>query len=174
MLFALGAVFRALQCFSRSVCSQLVLDVFSCPMAYAVGDSVIYQSESRGPVIGHVIGGPHADGTYDLDCKARVPTSRLVLHRGDSEGSRSTPGFGQTELREGDVCFYNSASKGWIAAQVLRRRANGDYDLDCKEQVQIKSLFVIEAGSRVEYHSASQNRWIPAKVVKKGMRYQMF
>lgn len=69
----------------------------------------------------------------------------------------------------GTVCFYKSATRGWIPALVQRfHPEDGTYDLDCKEQAKSENIVWVEEGSMVEYHSPSQDKWIPARVLRKG------
>jgi hypothetical protein len=40
------------------------------------------------------------------------------------------------------------------------------YDLDCKTQAPIETIFWLDEGAYVEYYSSSQNKWMPARVMK--------
>mmetsp|Transcript_15557 Transcript_15557/g.35644 ORF Transcript_15557/g.35644 Transcript_15557/m.35644 type:complete len:1020 (-) Transcript_15557:113-3172(-) len=82
----------------------------------------------------------------------------------------------------GDVVEYFSASqKTWIPAKVLQVNPSGTYNLDCKPEVPADKIRRPQApgsmsksgsgepkyapGDLVEYFSATQNDWIPAKVL---------
>eukprot|EP00440_Ansanella_granifera_P010373 gb/GFBE01011253.1/.p1 GENE.gb/GFBE01011253.1/~~gb/GFBE01011253.1/.p1 ORF type:complete len:299 (+),score=53.66 gb/GFBE01011253.1/:1-897(+) len=70
-------------------------------------------------------------------------------------------------VNPGDACFYKSAAHGWIPAAVKQfHPSRGCYDLDVKQSVAPESIFSLQPGASVEYHSVSANRWIPAKVVR--------
>jgi len=159
-----------------------------------VGSVVTYESTTRGPVRAVVVKGPNADGTWDLDVKPQVPLSRIVAQQQHSTAPApppahaaprassftSTPSTLKTQeiLHRpsagshrpiGTVCFYKSASRGWIPARVTRFcNQSGIYDLDCKTQAPIECIFWIDEGSYVEYYSSSQNKWLPARVLKSG------
>mmetsp|Transcript_31532 Transcript_31532/g.57956 ORF Transcript_31532/g.57956 Transcript_31532/m.57956 type:complete len:385 (-) Transcript_31532:97-1251(-) len=82
-----------------------------------------------------------------------------------------------TEFHVGAAVEYFSASKGmWIPAKVLSvNQAKGTYDLDCKPQVVPSNIrwpggerpdgATFQVGSVVEYNSASQGKWVCAKVL---------
>eukprot|EP00930_Biecheleria_cincta_P071301 TRINITY_DN58819_c0_g1_i1.p1 TRINITY_DN58819_c0_g1~~TRINITY_DN58819_c0_g1_i1.p1 ORF type:complete len:516 (-),score=85.97 TRINITY_DN58819_c0_g1_i1:450-1859(-) len=95
--------------------------------------------------------------------KAKAPS------RGSSfpGGSQAPIAPQQPPMRPGDPCFYKSATHGWIPAVLKQYHANTDrYDLDAKQQVPPESVFSLQPGAAVEYHSTSTNDWIPASVVR--------
>jgi len=81
------------------------------------------------------------------------------------------------EFDVGAAVEYYSASKGiWIPAKVLSvNQAKGTYDLDCKPQVVPSNMrwpggerptgASFNIGDLVEYNSASQGKWVVAKVL---------
>jgi len=148
-------------------------------MSYQPGTQVEYFSTSMGQWIpAKVVRNGQAPGTFDLDCKDAVDTSRIRLAGGasaPSKGSGRGTLNGPLMMREGDSCFYKSSTHGWITAQVVKfRPEDGSYDLDVKQQVPQQSIFAISPGQGVEYHSASSNSWIPASVVRKGAAADTF
>lgn len=74
----------------------------------------------------------------------------------------------------GTICFYKSATRGWIPARVQRANNDGTYDLDCKERAFQEAIFWIDEGALVEYYSSSQNRWVPCRVVRQGRQEGTF
>jgi len=107
---------------------------------------------------------------------------------GTMPGSHSHLGSGPLNvsnggaLAAGDMVEYYSSSQGtWILAKVLLVNPSGTYNLDCKPDVSADKIrrpqgssgsakpanagTSYAAGDMVEYYSASQSRWIPAKVL---------
>ncbi|CAK9075664.1 Guanylate-binding protein 1 (GTP-binding protein 1) (GBP-1) (mGBP-1) (mGBP1) (Guanine nucleotide-binding protein 1) (Interferon-gamma-inducible protein MAG-1) (Interferon-induced guanylate-binding protein 1) [Durusdinium trenchii] len=92
------------------------------------------------------------------------------MPKGDESRVRFREDVGP-KFKEGDSVEYRSASTGWIPAKVLK--VKGDlYDLDCKQDVPPDRMRMTKdsesafsSGDLVEYFSASQGKWIPAKVL---------
>lgn len=147
--------------------------------AYEPGAVVEYYSASvQNWIPARVLRRGAVPGTYDLDCKEGVDTSRI--RGGGAVASsaatlpptavppRTAPGGGPLPVQAGDPCFYKSSSLGWISAQILKfRPEDKTYDLDVKQQVPPSSIFCIEDGCQVEYHSTSTDKWIPARVLRR-------
>lgn len=152
---------------------------------YHPGMEVEYYSTSLNQWIpARVLRGGHPHGTVDLDCKEGVEVARVRPPRGAAAGTgpgRGSPtgasgtsrggaaAGGPLGLREGEPCFYRSATLGWITAQVVRFKPDDmTYDLDVKQQVSPEGIYPLQEGAHVEYHSTSSDRWIPAKIVRRG------
>lgn len=97
-----------------------------------------------------------------------------------SLGANTTASFGAFQVGE-IVEYWSTSQNNWILAKVLAVNASGTFNLDCKPDVprdKIRrrgqdqqaagagfSSAQHSAGDIVEYNSASQGRWIPAKVL---------
>jgi len=110
--------------------------------AYAIEEIVEYFSSTEGKYIPAKVLKVNPNGTYDLDCKPSVPTSRIrrreksisVLPLGEVSS-------GSTAFALGEIVEYFSASQGdWIPAKVLQEKSRGIYDLDCKPNVPMDKL----------------------------------
>eukprot|EP00927_Polykrikos_kofoidii_P035702 TRINITY_DN30246_c0_g1_i1.p1 TRINITY_DN30246_c0_g1~~TRINITY_DN30246_c0_g1_i1.p1 ORF type:complete len:1394 (-),score=280.24 TRINITY_DN30246_c0_g1_i1:389-4510(-) len=152
---------------------------------YKEGDQVEYFGATLGKWIPAKVLKAKPSGTYDLDCKPDVPSSKIRWPEGGGE------------YKEGDTVEYFSATHNkWIPAKVLRVNGNGTYNLDCKpdvtsdkirkpvsppktdganggavhpvgeEVLSSNGVATYSVGEAVEYFGASQKRWIPAKVIK--------
>lgn len=84
--------------------------------------------------------------------------------------------LGASTFEVGEIVEYFSASQGtWIPAKVLALNSQGTFNLDCKpdvppEKIRKRStegagVLEHQVGEIVEYLSASQGGWIPAKVL---------
>ncbi|CAK8985256.1 unnamed protein product [Durusdinium trenchii] len=120
----------------------------------------------------HAKPGAILDAVRGVDQAILVDASRpkLVRPKGDESRVRFREDVGP-KFKEGDSVEYRSASTGWIPAKVLK--VKGDlYDLDCKQDVPPDRMRMTKdsesafsSGDLVEYFSASQGKWIPAKVL---------
>jgi len=147
--------------------SAAVAAVAVAPEAFAAGEVVVYQSATQGPVHATVVAGPYPDGTYDLDCKPRVPPGRI--QRPSSRPSAMGSCWPQQPPLEAEPCFCRDDSGEWRPAQMLRSHPeDGTYDLDSRERVRPEDVHWIREGDVLEYHSASANRWISARVLRRG------
>lgn len=147
-------------------------------MSYFPGSEVEYFSTSLSKWIpARVLRNGQAPGSFDLDCKDGVETTRIRLP--SSSSLSSFPGLGAAAagggdggplgLKGGEACFYRSSTHGWISAQVIKfRPEDGTYDLDVKQQVGTGNIRCIRPGERMEYHSTSSDSWIPCQVVRQG------
>lgn len=142
------------------------------------GTEVEYYSTSLGQWIpAKVHGAGQTPGTYDLDCKEGVDAGRIRPPSGHEQqyapaprsgGGRGGHPGGSPGLAEGDSCFYQSTTHGWITAQVARFcPGENTYDLDVKQQVPAESIFAVRDGEAIEYHSASSDSWIIARVLQR-------
>ncbi|CAE8698412.1 unnamed protein product, partial [Polarella glacialis] len=127
---------------------------------------------------------------------AERPLGSGPVALGSGARSASPPGDATgLPFAAGEAVEYKSASAGsWIPAKVLRAKAEGCYDLDCKPDVPADKIRRAAAaagaaaaaaasdtspayreGEAVEYFSASQGKWIPAKIlaVKAGEIYDL-
>jgi len=113
--------------------------------------------------------------TFDLDCKEGVEIRRIRLPQGGGVASSAAPPgtnflggapHRAERLQAGDLCFYKSSAHGWIPAKVLNMPSDSICDLDVKPGASVENVFKLAEGTVVEYHSASQNSWIPAKLLK--------
>ena len=106
-----------------------------------VGASVEYHSASRGVWLPAKVTRVHSNGTYDLDCKPQVQLDSVRAITGFAPPSPGAPPDSTPPLsmRQASPPAPSSSSKG---------------------------APVYNVGDHVEYHSASRNEWIPAKVLK--------
>ncbi|CAK0880244.1 unnamed protein product, partial [Prorocentrum cordatum] len=109
-------------------------------LAFQAEEMVEYFSASQKEWMKARVLAANADGTYDLDCKAGVPESKLrkMLAPTPREASRSaaSPRPAAAKFQVGEMVEYFSASqKEWMRAKVTAVRADGMYDLDCKPGV---------------------------------------
>eukprot|EP00929_Paragymnodinium_shiwhaense_P090842 TRINITY_DN50940_c0_g1_i1.p1 TRINITY_DN50940_c0_g1~~TRINITY_DN50940_c0_g1_i1.p1 ORF type:complete len:613 (+),score=107.61 TRINITY_DN50940_c0_g1_i1:76-1914(+) len=115
------------------------------------GDPVDYFSATAGRWIPAVVQTVHANGTYDLNCKAEVTSYRIRARSAETEAAATTGGsmggsaalgqpvetaleFSQFSVNE-VVEYYSSSAQQWIRALVLAVNASGTYHLDCKPDV---------------------------------------
>jgi len=154
---------------------------------YQIGAMVEYFSASQNSWISAKVLALNANGTYNLDCKPDVAPDKIRKPEQQSQDARPAAKAG---FAEGDaVEYYSATHQKWIPAKVISVNASGTYDLDCKPDVpadkirggsekQAGSAAVVPAAAfesaaaadfaaadAVEYFSATQNKWIPAKVV---------
>eukprot|EP00930_Biecheleria_cincta_P060662 TRINITY_DN46283_c0_g1_i1.p1 TRINITY_DN46283_c0_g1~~TRINITY_DN46283_c0_g1_i1.p1 ORF type:complete len:537 (+),score=86.04 TRINITY_DN46283_c0_g1_i1:28-1611(+) len=147
---------------------------------FTFGQTVEYESTSMNAWIpARLLGRGPAIGTFNLDCKEavdvrriRLPASSAGAYAPSSGGSpsRSVPATSARELQAGEFCFYLSSSHGWIPATVLAAPRPGadSCDLDVKSAASVSSIFRLQDNTIVEYHSASSNSWIPARLLRPG------
>jgi len=112
---------------------------------------------------------------------APAPAPTLVLAGTQPRLPSTSPGIspgvpGASAV--GSVVEYFSATQNkWIPAKVVSVNLNGTFDLDCKPQVTQDKIrwsnqqnpaggTAYRVGDFVEYFGASQQRWIPAKVLE--------
>eukprot|EP00931_Biecheleriopsis_adriatica_P024396 TRINITY_DN15211_c0_g5_i1.p1 TRINITY_DN15211_c0_g5~~TRINITY_DN15211_c0_g5_i1.p1 ORF type:complete len:1317 (+),score=357.26 TRINITY_DN15211_c0_g5_i1:128-4078(+) len=148
---------------------------------YSVGDAVEYFSASQGKWIPAKVLFVKPDGRYNLDCKPDVSAENIRRTSGPL-GSQTPASAGSAAFAEGEQVEYFSLSQGkWIPAKVLLVKADGKYNLDCKPDVAAENIRKLptglgtqtltsggpafSVGDSVEYFGASQQRWIPAKVL---------
>jgi hypothetical protein len=109
------------------------------------------------------------------------PTLTNVAPLGTSLGGLGLGAGSSEPFQVGEIVEYWSASQNnWILAKILAANSSGTYNLDCKPEVPKDKIrrrgADAKAGSSfagaqhavgdiVEYQSASQGRWIPAKVL---------
>lgn len=142
---------------TESVCSDTStiagdLENSSLEVTFPVGATVEYKTVNAGWILAQVVAFCSVSGLYDLDCKQKVPLTRirwptevmepirtkaepqeladLVLEKASQKGSPT--------YSVGTRVEYESASLGmWIAGEVLAfHHETGLYDLDCKQQAQ--------------------------------------
>ena len=68
----------------------------------------------------------------------------------------------------GAVVIYTKAGRSALATVASGPGADGACDLDTGERVRPETIAVLQPDQVVEYHSASMNKWIPARVLRTG------
>eukprot|EP00929_Paragymnodinium_shiwhaense_P076813 TRINITY_DN39546_c0_g1_i1.p1 TRINITY_DN39546_c0_g1~~TRINITY_DN39546_c0_g1_i1.p1 ORF type:complete len:1572 (+),score=466.03 TRINITY_DN39546_c0_g1_i1:140-4855(+) len=132
--------------------------------ALKVGEEVEYFSSSIGKWIPAKIVAINMSGNYDLDCKPDVLAEKI---RRPALSASTSSSYQVGEVVE----YFGASQQKWIPAKVLAANPNGTYNLDCKPDVPPEKIrkmggqAAYKAGDVVEYFGASQNKWIPAKVL---------
>ncbi|CAE8728446.1 unnamed protein product, partial [Polarella glacialis] len=104
-------------------------------------------------------------GSMPVPISAERPLGSGPVALGSGARSASPPGDATgLPFAAGEAVEYKSASAGsWIPAKVLRAKAEGCYDLDCKPdstsalaRLGVSSSF--KEGDAVEYYSSTHNK----------------
>jgi len=74
----------------------------------------------------------------------------------------------------GAAVVFKGPSGPRLAAVVAGPWEDGSYDLDCHQRVRPDAIMPFPDGELVEYHSASMNSWIPARLLRQGQRMATF
>uniref|UniRef100_A0A7S4VAK9 Guanylate-binding protein N-terminal domain-containing protein n=1 Tax=Alexandrium monilatum TaxID=311494 RepID=A0A7S4VAK9_9DINO len=159
---------------------------------YQAGDIVEYFGATLGKWIPAKVLTGNPNGTYDLDCKPGVQPEKIrrppTLPPDAGAGPASGSSYKAGEL----VSYFSTSHNKWIPAKVVSVTSRGTYDLDCKPDVSPEKIRPVDqplgtgtfgvgplkpadagsaphafaAGDLVEYLGSTQNRYIPAKVLK--------